>query len=168
MRKLPVISVLAALALTVFWLGAIGVEPKDRRPGTRLAGEVRPLPDNWQFSDAVQEVHVETHPWWGIPYSVTVVLGRDGNVLYSPSIYDAPAEFPGSKFWNKIIAQNPNVRLRIGDALYELDIKHVADPEEHDVGLAALARKYPFWQTALDDPSKRPPFVILRFEPRAG
>ena len=82
MRKL-----LAGLAglLMLAWAGLffIGIEPKDRRPGTRLSGEMVEIPTDWSFLDDVQEVHIETDPWWGVPFSVTVVIGRDSDALYS-------------------------------------------------------------------------------------
>jgi hypothetical protein len=165
MRKL-----LAGLAglLMLAWAGLffIGIEPKDRRPGTRLSGEMVEIPTDWSFLDDVQEVHIETDPWWGVPFSVTVVIGRDSDALYSPSIYSEPGPFPGTKFWNRIIAQNPAVRLRVGQKLYAMDLIPAVDDAETDRGMRALAAKYPFWNTALNDPAKRPPMVILRHVPR--
>ena len=165
MRKV-IIGLLAVLVLAVIWLGAVGVEPQDRRPGTRLSGTVQAHPNDWSFTDGVMEVHVEVRPWWQIPYSVTVVLGRDGDRLYSPSIYSEAAEFPGTKLWNTVLAGNPDVRLRVGTDIYELALKPATDPAEFDRGFRALAAKYPFWKTALDDPAKRPHFVILAYSRR--
>ena len=105
--------------------------------------------------------------WWGIPLSVTVVIARDGETLYSPSIYSEPSEFPGTKFWNTVIQANPNVRLRVGDTLYPLRLEPVTSEAEFERGFAALAGKYPFWQQALDDPSKRPPMAVLRYSMRS-
>ncbi len=163
---------IAVTALLALFLGFaayarwVGIEPKDRRPGTLLAGEVSDLPRDWRMVDTVGEVQVETHPWWGIPYSVTVVIARDGEDLYTPSIYSKPGEFPGTKLWNRIIADNPNVRLRIGKRLYELRLEPVQSEAEHARGLAALARKYPFWQEVEEDPARLPGFAILRYAPR--
>ena len=150
----------------MLWLAIVGIDPVDRRPGTRLSGTLQALPQDWSFTDAVQEVQVQTHPWWGVPYSVTVVLARDGQTLYSPSIYSEPAAFPGTKFWNRIIAANPDVLLRVGENLYPLRLRPAASPSETAAGLNALAAKYPFWQRVRDDPAAAPAFVILRYEPR--
>ena len=159
--------VLGAIILALIgWAAVIGIEPADRRPGTVLAGTVSELPPSWEIIDDVAEVHVETHPWWGIPLSVTVVIGRDGEQLYSPSIYAEPAEFPGTKFWNSIIQDNPEVRLRVGERIYNMRLEPVQDAQEFDRGFAALASKYPFWQKAVEDPSQRPPMAILRYTPR--
>ena len=164
MYKWPV-GLLTLLVAAFVLLSYVGVEPSDRRPGTRLAGVEANPPVSWEIIDDVNEVHVETHPWWGIPFSVTVVIGRDGETLYSPSIYAEPAEFPGTKFWNRIIEDNPRVRLRVGDQIYAMRLEPARDADEFDRGLEALARKYPFWQQAIDDPSKRPAMAILRYSP---
>ncbi len=168
MLKTVLLALTTIVVVVFFWLAVIGVEPQDRRPGTRLAGTPAPVPETWASLDDIQEVHIETHPWWGVPFSVTVVMARDGDsgVLYSPSIYSEPAEFPGSKFWNRIIADNPEVRVPIGGSLYGMTVTPAADAAERQRGLRALAAKYPFWQKALEDPTQGPAFVILRVEPR--
>jgi len=164
MRK-GMITLVVMIAVLLFWATVIGIEPADRRPGTTLSGTLTPAPADWTFVDSVEEVHVETHPWWGIPSSVTVVIGRDGDTLYSPSIYSEPVEFPGTKFWNRIIADNPDVHLRVGERLFEMELRPVAEHTDFKLGLQALAGKYPFWQQALDDPSKLPPMTMLRYSP---
>ena len=154
---------------SAYFIGnVLGIEPQDRRPGTRLAGVVTPLPDDWSVTESAQEVHLETYPWFGIPFSVTTVLAWSGDDLYIPSIYAEPAQFPGSKFWNKVVAANPNVRLRVGDALYELRIENTATEADYLDGVDALAEKYEFWETQraeLQPPGERR-FAILRLSPR--
>ena len=61
-------------------------EPQDRRPGLWLSGElVDPPPEDFSFVLDYPEIFVETRPWYGIPFSVTTVIGiRDGK-LYVPS-----------------------------------------------------------------------------------
>lgn len=159
------IALVALVLGTLAYAKWIGIEPHDRRPGTLLSGQVSELPRDWRMVDTAGEVQVETHPWWGVPYSVTVVIARDGENLYTPSIYSERAEFPGTKFWNRIIADNPNVRLRIGKRLYELRLTPVSSEAEHERGLAALARKYPFWKEVQADPGRVPGFAILRYAP---
>lgn len=146
-----------------------GCEPKDRRPGAWLSGEtVAELPHDWSFTNDYQEIFVETHPWYGIPFSVTTVIGTRNGKLYVPSIYSEEAPFPGTKYWNKVIAENPEVRLKIGAALYEMRAVHVQDVVEYRAGIAALAEKYESWRRWQDDPDSAPPFVIIRMEPRSG
>lgn len=141
-------------------------EPVDRRPGTWLSGDVVEIPGDWSVTATEMEIFVETSPWWGVPHSVTTVVAASGEHLYVPSIYEQAAVFPGTKRWNKNIAADPDVRLKIGELLYELKAVPVLDPAEFDVGFRALADKYPFWRTALEDKSKRPHFAIIRMEPR--
>ena len=159
-------TALTLLILTAVLLATVGVEPKDRRPGTRLDGEVTRLPTSWEFTDATQEVHLETHPWYGIPFSVTTVLATDGTNLYLPSIYNGPGAFPGTKYWNRVVQDNPLVRLRVAGKLYELEIHNITDPTEFDRAFMTLAGKYPFWQSALEDRDKRPYMALLKLTPR--
>ncbi|MDH3641847.1 MAG: hypothetical protein OES38_07105 [Gammaproteobacteria bacterium] len=141
-------------------------EPVDRRPGTWLSGELAATPASWDFTEDHQEIFVETTTWYGVPHSVTTVVAARGDTLYVPSIYDQPADFPGSKRWNKNIASDPAVRLKIGDSIYELRARPVTDEGEFQNGFAALAGKYDFWKQGLEDPERRPPFVIIAMEPR--
>ena len=164
MIKRLIIIVVAVLALAYAFLAWVGVEPQDRRPGTRLSGELSPLPNNWAFTDAVQEVHLQTMPWFGMPFSVTVVMANIDGDLYVPSIYAEAAQFPGTKFWNTVVEANPNVHLRVGESIYAMQIQQVTSPAEFDRGFLALANKYPFWAQALTDPDKRPHFVLLRLD----
>ena len=162
---MPVPMKLAALLTTALLLTAC--EPRDRRPGMWLSGEVvGAMPADWSFIADHQEVFVETHPWYGIPCSVTTVLGTRNGKLYVPSIYDKEAPFPGTKYWNSIIASNPDVRLKIGDQIYKMTATHVQDTLEYAEGVGALADKYDSWRRWLDEPASRPHFVIIRLDPR--
>ncbi len=156
------------LVLLVIWglAYAIGIEPVDRRPGTRLAGEAAALPSDWVFTDSVMEVHLETYPWYGIPFSVTTVLARDGDALFVPSIYEGVATFPGTKFWNKVVVNDPSVRLRVGDQLFDMRIAPITDAQEFDRAFAALGRKYPFWADKTPEDESARTFALLRLRPR--
>jgi oligopeptidase A len=153
--------------LVVAVLGlCVACDPVDRRPGVWLTGELAPKPQNWAFTDSHQEVFVETATWYGIPHSVTTVVAVADGRLYVPSIYEQPSEFPGTKFWNGNIARNPDVRLKIGDSVYELRAEQVTDEDEFQRGFEALADKYGFWKQGLLDPDARPEFVIIRMGSR--
>lgn len=162
MRKL-----IATLALIVMIAGVSGCEPADRRPGMWLSGEVvTEMPDDWSFIAEHQEIFVETRPWYGIPFSVTTVIGTRDGKLYVPSIYSEEAAFPGTKYWNSVIADNPDVRLKIGDRLYEMRATPVQDLAEYRQGAAALADKYDSWAGWVKDEATAPYFVIIRMDPR--
>jgi hypothetical protein len=154
------------VALGTLLLLLVACEPQDRRPGLWLSGETAVTPADWSFVNDTQEVFLETHPWYGIAHSITVVVAEADGKVFVPSIYEEDLPFPGTKRWNTIIAADPNVRLKVGDAIYEMTARLAADDEEHQQGFAALAAKYDFWQELLEDEGKRPPFVIIRLEAR--
>ncbi len=144
-------------------------EPRDRTPGTWLSGNLNAEPINdWSFSEEYPEVYLQTHPWYGIPHSVTTVMAAVDDTLYIPSIYYAePLTFPEGKYWNRVAAANPDVEVQIGDGLFPRTLTLVTDEAEHALALSALARKYPFWQKVKDQPDKGPTFVIVRLDYRS-
>jgi hypothetical protein len=151
---------LAIAAVLILMFSAC--EPRDRTPGMWLSGETAQTPvSDWSFVDDQPEVFVQTHPWYGIPFSVTVVVARAGGRVYVPSIYDKPAEFPGSKYWNSVIADNPEVVMKMGGKLYLRRARLVTDAAEFDQALEALANKYDFWRGVRKEPGKGPPFVLI-------
>ena len=55
------------------------MDPKDRRPGLGLSGDVVNEPINdWSFSDEYQQIYLETQTWYLIPHSVTTVCAGLG------------------------------------------------------------------------------------------
>ncbi len=161
-----VVGAFKGLLVVVVLVLGVACDPVDRRPGVWLTGEVAPTPENWAFTSDHQEVFVETATWYGVPHSVTTVVAVARGRLYVPSIYEQPIEFPGTKLWNKNIARNPEVRLKIGEAVYELRAEQVTDEAEFRRGFEALADKYEFWKQGLQDPDARPEFVIIAMVPR--
>ncbi len=160
------LAVIGVALVAALLLATVGLEPQDRRPGTRLDGELVPLPASWTFTETATEVHLETYPWFGIPFSITTVIASHGDDAYIPSIYSEPGQFPGTKFWNKVVQRNPNVRLRVNGKLYEAQIHPITDPAEFDRAFLALAGNHPFWQQALENRDKRPYMALLRISRR--
>ncbi len=160
---------LAALGalLVVFASGCL--DPKDRRPGLLLRGEVvEDAIGDWSFSDAFQEIYLETATWYLVPHSVTTVCAGIGDKLYVPSIYYAGGEWP-NKYWNSNVVSDRRVRVEVGDKIYERDAVVVDDPQEAQAALQALAAKYPFWQDLLSKPvAKRPDMAMVRMDPRSS
>ncbi len=156
---------LAAL-LVVFATGCM--DPKDRRPGLRLSGEVVAAAINdWSFSDEYQEIYLETQTWYMIPHSVTTVCAGVGEKLYVPTIYYEGGEWP-DKVWNSNVDSDPRVRLKMGGKIYEREAVVVEDPVEFRTALQVLAAKYPFWQELLSKPeSERPDMALVRMDPRS-
>ena len=154
MKRLTIATV-ALLILTA-------CEPRDRTPGMWLSGELAQTPvEDWSFTDELNEVFIQTHPWYGIPFSVTVVMATIDGKIYVPSIYDQPAKFPGSKYWNSVINDNPEVVMKIGDRLYQRRARLVTDATEFESAFEALAGKYSFWRGVKDKTEERPPFVFI-------
>jgi hypothetical protein len=164
----PTVRALRTAVATLALLAAAGCEPQDRRPGLWLSGEVASEPvADWAWSDAHSEIFLETRTWYGVPHSVTVVCAADGARLYVPSLYRDGGGWPDAKYWNRNVARDPNVRLGIGDRLYERKAVLVTDEAERDRALAAFARKYPFWAELAAKPhAERLPFAIVRMDPR--
>jgi hypothetical protein len=145
------------------------MDPEDRRPGLRLSGElVNEAINDWSFSDAYQEIYLETQTWYMIPHSVTTVCAGVGEKLYVPTIYFEGGEWP-DKFWNSNVNSDPRVRLEMGGKIYEREAVVVDDPTEIQVALRALAAKYPFWQEQLSKPeNERPDMAMVRMDPRGS
>ena len=145
------------------------MDPKDRRPGLRLSGEVVNEPINdWSFAEEFREIYLETQTWYLIPHSVTTVCAGLGEKLYVPSIYYGGGEWP-DKYWNSNVSSDPRVRLEMGGKIYEREAVVVEDPAEFQTALQALAAKYPFWQEMLAKPeSERPDMSLVRMDPRSN
>ncbi|MEM7077498.1 MAG: hypothetical protein AAF513_02615 [Pseudomonadota bacterium] len=165
MRKFAIALGLTLLG-TYSYLAWIGVPPKDQRPGTRLAGLAAPLPSDLSFTNDLQEVYLQTHPWYGIPFSVTTVIVHHGGHLYIPSLYDSPQAFPGTKYWNRVVAANPEVRLLAGERIFDLTIAPVLDETEFNAVFNALGRKFPFWREQIELDGRLPRFALLRLTAR--
>jgi len=154
------------LFVSVFLLAAC--EPKERRPGLWLSGELAAEPvTDWSFADDVPEIFVETRTWYGIPHSVTTVCVAHNGTLYVPSVYFEGGEFPDARFWNRNVVRDPRVRLKIGERIFERQAVLVEDPAEWNEVLAAFGRKMPFWNDLAAKPeSERPKIIFLRMDPR--
>lgn len=165
MRKALIVGGLIVTALYAY-LALVGIEPEDRRPGTRISGTPVTLPADLQFADRLTEVVLETRPWYGIPFSVTTVIVRHDGHLYIPSLYDTPQAFPGTKYWNQVVANRPQVRLRADGSLYELRIDPVLDQAEFEAVFTALGRKFPFWREQIEMDGRLPRFALLKLSAR--
>jgi hypothetical protein len=156
--------------VTLLVLTATGcLDPKDRRPGLGLSGEVvSDAISDWSFSDDHPEIFLETKTWYMIPHSVTTVCAAVGDKLYVPTLYYQGGEWP-DKVWNANVEADPRVRLQIGDKIYEREARVVEDPAEIQIALDALAAKYPFWREQLSKPeSERPDMAMVRMDPRSS
>jgi hypothetical protein len=145
--------------MTTRWLAiplllVLGCGPLVMIPGGSLSGDVQPVPADWSFTDEVETVQLETRP--DDPYSVNVWGVGVGDTFYIASGRGIDAA------WAEHIEANPNVRLRVGDAIYELAAARTTDPAELDAFLAAAKEKYDFEP----EPEQRETAVLYRLTPR--
>ena len=146
MRKLLIAVgvVLVCLVAALAVLRAVGLDPKERRPGLWLVGEIVTTPvTDWSFTDKYQTIYVQTRAWYGLPHSVTTTCTAYNGKLYLTSVYRPGLEFPRDRLWNGNVMRDPHVRLKIGSQLYDQTLVLVTDPGERDAALEAKARKYP-------------------------
>lgn len=125
------------LLIALLGLGVAGcIEPSDRRPGTRLSGDVAALPDDWSFADAQPEIAVEVHGFLGLPHSVTIWCATLDGALF------IGARAPETKRWPAWADEDPNVRLKIAGSLYEVRLTPLEDAATIARLQAAFAKKY--------------------------
>lgn len=147
MAKKALIVVGVVVACLVMALGAlniVGLDPKERRPGLWLTGELvtKPVTD-WSFTDKYPNIFVQTRSWYGLPHSVTTTITAHDGKLYLTSVYRPGGRFPDDRLWNRNIMRDPHVRLKIGDRVFDRTVALVTDPAEKDAVLATKAKKYP-------------------------
>ena len=137
-------AVVACLVIALIVLRVVGLDPRERRPGLWLAGEVVTTPvADWSFTDPYQTIFVQTRSWYGLPHSVTVSCTAYDRRLYLTAVYPPGLVFPRDRLWNKNVARDPHVRLKIGTKVYPATLAVVPDGAEKDAVLAAKAKKYP-------------------------
>lgn len=109
-------------------------EPMGPLPGGQLSGEVKAIPDNWSAYSEVEILQLETRP--DDPYSLNiwgVGLGKD---------YYVASGGGGESSWVDHIIDNPEVRLRIDNNIFELKAVRVTDEEELALVLKRYKEKY--------------------------
>jgi len=105
-------------------LGAVlACQPRDERAGLWLTGEAAAEPvEDWSFTEGIDEIFIETRPWYGLPHSTTIWCVELDGRLYVGSYG------PEKKAWEKAIAYDPEARLRIEGRLYNVSLVPVTDP----------------------------------------
>ena len=103
-------------------------------PGGQLSGKVKRVPHSWSFSDAFENVQLETRP--DDPYSVNIWCVAVGKRLFIASGKGMESA------WAKHIVANPDVRLRIGEDIFELRAVRGDDPLDRRRFLAGARNKY--------------------------
>lgn len=142
------VAFLAPLAAVLL----LGCGPIVMIPGGELTGTVREIPASWAFIDEVDTVQLETRP--DDPYSVNIWCVRVGEALYVGGSRESA--------WTTNAAADPNVRLRVGEDLYELAAVEATSDVEVEGFLSATAAKY---DRELD-PEMRAESILFRLTPR--
>ena len=152
------------VALFMFVALTVGCQPTDERPGLWLSGEVEAGPvRDWSFSDANEEIFVETRTWYGVRHSVTIWGAAQDGRFYLPSLYYGEEEYPNARYWNRNVVRDPRVRVKIGDRLFEGTAELVRDEGERSRAEEAFRNKYPAYEEYGQEPGAK--WIILRFEP---
>jgi hypothetical protein len=93
------------VAALVAAVAVLGCQPEDETPGLWLSGEIAPeRVDDWRFTNDIEEIFVETRPWYGIPHSTTIWCVELGGELYIGSYGDE------KKTWENNVARHPAAR----------------------------------------------------------
>ena len=122
------------LTLAVGWLAC---QPRDERPGLWLRGvTVVERISDWRFTNAIEEVFIETRPWYLVPHSTTIWCVELDGELYIGSYADH------KKAWEKNIERSPEARLAIGGKIYGVTVTPVTDRDRIDALDTAYVRKY--------------------------
>ena len=101
--------------------------------GGELKGTVSPLPAQWSELATTEIVQLESTG--DAPYSVNLWIAEVGGALHV---------FAGDNLaeWVKNIAGNPDVRLKIGEEIFELRAIRVTDARVFETFAQAWASKY--------------------------
>ena len=143
------------VALLSVCLFALGCGPTGPLPGGGLSGEVATnLPADWSFTDEEMTVQLETRP--EDPYSVNLWGVSLGDRFYLASGRG------GEATWVAHIAEDPNVRLRVGETIYELRAVRVSNDTHGERFLEALTHKYD-WEPSSSEADEA---WLFRLDPR--
>ena len=133
-------------AIAIALMLACSLDPSDERPGLGLSGEVnQQAVEDWSFTSDAYEIFIETVTSYWIPHSVTAWCVVVGDELY------VAADDADQKSWVVNVARNPNVRIKIGEKVYEQKLEPVADAATMAAIDSGFARKYEYEEEEGDD-----------------
>ena len=105
-------------------LALLACEPQDRRSGLWLGGEVAEFPNDWSFVDEHKEIALQVSTPYLLPHSITIWCVQVDGRLY---IAAGRAE---TKNWPGWVDDDPRVRLKIGESVYEAVLADLEDPDQ--------------------------------------
>jgi len=125
-------------------------------PGGSLDGDAAALPSDWQGALGGEHALCEIESRPADPHSIQLDCFAYEGSLYVQSHRWAQASWWPVTSWAAVWLEHPDVRVRIGDSLYDLKATPVSPGSERDTVLGM--RGY--------DPIPEG-IVLFRFEPRA-
>ena len=135
-----------ACAIGIVLTVACSIDPSDERPGFGLSGEVHQQGvEDWSFTSDAKEIFVETTTSYWIPHSVTAWCVTVGDELY------VAADDADKKSWVANVARDPDVRLKIGDKVYEQKLVPITDAATQASIDSGFARKYEYEEETDDE-----------------
>jgi hypothetical protein len=147
MRRVLVVGgsiVVVCLVVALIVLRVAGLDPRERRPGLWLTGEVVTTPvTDWSFTDRYPTISIQTRSWYLLPHSVTITCVAYKGQLFLTSVFRQGMPFPEGKRWTSNVMRDPHVRLKIGDRVYDETLALVTDSAERSAVLDSKAQKYP-------------------------
>ena len=142
--------VLGTLVVVTGALYLLRTDPIYMISGKRLSGDELPYPADWSMCNDHPTIAVEARP--DDPHSVTTICFlHDGDLI-------VPAMNGSEKQWPAMVARDPRIRVKIGDAVYPARADRLTDVSMPDL-VASMAAKYP--QIAQRDPANAPQDVWL-------
>ncbi len=147
------IAIAAAAVLVGCW------SPADSRPGLHLAGDVATPPSDWSFTRQYPEIALEVHTPYLVSHSVTIWCAAVGGQLY------VGARAPETKRWPGYVDRDADVRLGIGEKIYEVRLTPLDDRDRIAQVRAAYASKY---ELPDPPPAASPPVRYWTVDPRGS
>ena len=106
MKKMALVLIGLLMALYVAAI-FVPLEPDERRPGTRLGGDLAEVQDtDWSFLQGRNQIFVETRTRYLIPHSVTTTSWVVDNAFY------VPCGNCDSKRWPVNVKRDPRMQLQ--------------------------------------------------------
>lgn len=158
-HKPSVAFAVSALAVLVL----LGCGPIGPIPGGALSGEEGAADvSDWSFADEVETAQLETRP--EDPHSVNCWFAAVGEDLYVPTSMILGPKKPELRSWVAHVAEDPRVRIRLGDAVFDREMVRVDAGPEFDAARVALEARY---KIAVEDRDPEREIWIYRLDRRS-
>jgi hypothetical protein len=118
------------IVLIIAFVGAAIAAPIGPVPGIRIGGTSAAAPETWADANLPEEVRLAAYDG-PIPYVVTIWIVESDDRLY---VIGAP-----ESTWVEKASRSPDVRLRIGDSVYDMRASRMP-PGREDIFQAYIDR----------------------------